>query len=107
MNYAVINASGKQYKVTPGLIVEVDKIDGEKDSSIDFSEVLLLGDEKNVVIGTPFVKGAVVRGTILDQMKGEKIRVAKFKAKSRYHRTKGFRASLTKIKITEIKEGKN
>lgn len=103
MNYAVIKASGKQYKVTPGLILEIDKIEGESGSSISFSEVLLTADDKAVVVGTPIVKGAVVTAKIVEQTMGDKVRVAKFKAKSKYRRATGFRAKLTKIEILAIK----
>lgn len=107
MDFAVIKASGKQYKVAPGFILEVDKIDGDKDSVLEFNEVLLAGDSKSTLVGEPFVKGVKVKAKIVEQIKGDKIRVAKFKAKSRYHRTRGFRASLTRIQITDITGGKN
>lgn len=107
MNFAVIKAAGKQYKVAPGLVLEIDKIEGEKDSQVEFSEVLLMSDEKAVSVGSPTVKGALVRATIVEQIKGEKVRVAKFKAKARFRRTSGFRALLTKIRITDIIGGKN
>ncbi len=103
MNYAVIKASGKQYKVTPGLVLEVDKIEGENGSSISFDQVLLTADDKAVVVGKPTVKGAVVTAKILEQTMGDKVRVAKFKAKSKYRRATGFRSKLTKIEIVSIK----
>jgi large subunit ribosomal protein L21 len=107
MNYAVIKASGKQYKVTPGLILDIDKIEGEKDKLLTFSEVLLTGGDDKVSIGTPLVNGATVTAKIIDQIRGEKVRVAKFKAKARYRRVTGFRANLTKIEIKDIKGGKS
>jgi large subunit ribosomal protein L21 len=107
MNYAVIKASGKQYKVTPGLILDVDKIEGEKDKLLTFSEVLLTGDGEKVSVGTPLVAGASVTAKIVDQVRGDKVRVAKFKAKARYRRVTGFRANLTKIEIKDIKGGKS
>lgn len=103
MNYAVIKASGKQYKVTPGLVLEVDKIEGENGSSISFDQVLLTADDKAVVVGKPNVKGAVVTAKIIEQTMGDKVRVAKFKAKSKYRRATGFRSKLTKIEILTIK----
>lgn len=106
MNFAVIKAAGKQYKVVPGMILEIDKIEGEKDKKIAFEEVLLLGDEKSTVVGTPTIKNASVTAKILDQIQGDKVRVAKFKAKARFRRVAGFRAQLTKVEITEIKGGK-
>ena len=106
MNFAVIKAAGKQYKVTPGLVLEVDKIEGENGKSISFEEVLLTGDGDKVVVGAPIIKGALVTAKIVAQTQGEKVRVAKFKAKSKYRRATGFRAKLTKIEITGIKGGK-
>ena len=107
MNFAVIKASGKQYKVAPGDVLQIDKIKGESGSNVEFDEVLLVGDDKSTTIGLPMVKGAIVKAKILDQIKGEKVRVAKFKAKARYRRVMGFRAELTKIQITDILGGKN
>lgn len=105
MNFAVIKAAGKQYKVTPGQILEIDKIEGEEGKSLSFDEVLLSYDKENALIGTPFVKGASVSAKIVAQIKGDKVRVAKFKAKVRYRRANGFRSQLTKIEITSIKGG--
>lgn len=106
MNYAIIKAAGKQYKVTPGLVLEIDKIEGEKGKSVSFDEVLLTGSDGSVAVGTPVVKGASVTAKIVDHVQGDKVRVAKFKAKARYRRVAGFRAKLTKIEITGIKGGK-
>lgn len=105
MNFAVIKASGKQYKVTPGLVLEIDKIEGESGKSISFEDVLLAGDEKTTLVGTPNVKGASVTAKIVEQTLGDKVRIAKFKAKARFRRTTGFRAKLTKIEIVSIKGG--
>lgn len=106
MNFAVIKASGKQYKVTPGLVLEIDKIEGENGKSLSFEEVLLTSDGEKVVVGAPLVKGAVVTAKIVEQTQGDKVRVAKFRAKSKYRRATGFRSKLTKIEITGIKGGK-
>lgn len=106
MDFAVIKASGKQYRVTPGLVFDIDKVSGEKGSNLTFPDVLLIGDNKDILVGTPLVNGALVTAKIVDQIKGEKVRVAKFKAKARYRRTTGFRAHLTKVEITGIKGGK-
>jgi large subunit ribosomal protein L21 len=105
MNYAVIKASGKQYKVSNGLVLSVDKIEGEKGKDISFAEVLLLGDDTSTVIGKPVIKNALVTAKIVEQIKGDKVRVAKFKAKARFRRATGFRSQLTKIEITGIKGG--
>jgi len=102
MKYAVIKTGGKQYKVAEGDELEVDKIEGKKGQTVDFKEVLLLVDGKKVKVGQPLVEGAKVKAKILTQLKGKKIRVATYKAKSRYRRVKGFRPRLTKIKVEKI-----
>lgn len=107
MNYAVIKASGKQYKVSPGSIIEIDKIEGENGKNISFDQVLLASDGEKIEVGTPYVKGASVTAKILEQEKGDKVRVAKFRAKSKYRRVTGFRSRLTKVEITNIKGGKS
>lgn len=102
MKYAVIESGGKQYKVSEGDVIEVDKVSGEKDQKIIFDKVLLLVADGAVLIGKPILPDVKVEGTILEQKKGEKIRVAKFKAKSRHRRVMGFRSQLTSIKIEKI-----
>ena len=82
--YAVVKIGGSQYKVAEGDEIAVDKIDGEKGKSLNFEEVLLFVDEKRVTIGQPLVKNAKIKAEIVDQFKGKKIRVATYKAKSRY-----------------------
>ena len=107
MNFAVIKASGKQYKVTTGAILDIDKIVGEKGEEITFPDVLLIQDEKNIIVGNPVIKDAKVLAEIVDQVKGEKVRVGKFKAKSKYRRVTGFRSQLTTIEIKSVQGGKN
>jgi large subunit ribosomal protein L21 len=101
MNYAVIKTGGKQYKVQEGDIIEIDKIVG-KDGKFTFEEVLLLVNDGKVTVGKPFIVGEKVEGKILEDIKGIKVRVSKFKSKVRYRRTTGFRASLTKVQIEKI-----
>jgi large subunit ribosomal protein L21 len=106
MNFAVIKASGKQYKVSPGSMIEVDRIEGESGKTISFEEVLLTSSDDNVVVGMPYIKGASVTAKIVEQLRGGKVRVAKFRAKSKYRRVTGFRPSITKLEIVGIKGGK-
>jgi large subunit ribosomal protein L21 len=101
MNYAVIKTGGKQYKVAEGDIIEIDRIAG-KDGKISFEEVLLLVNDKKVTVGKPFILGEKVEGKILEDLRGVKVRVSKFKSKVRYRRTAGFRAALTKVQIEKI-----
>jgi len=102
MKYAVIKTGGKQYKVNEGDELLIEKIEAKEGDSLTLDQVLLLVDEKKVKVGQPLVKEAKVKVKILAQTKGEKIRVAKFRAKSRYRKVKGHRQRLTKIKIVKI-----
>lgn len=102
MNYAIIDLKGHQIKVSPGEEVEIDRLEGKNGDKIKIEKVLLLNNGKEISVGTPFVKKAVVKATILEHFQGKKIRVATFKAKSRYRRVKGFRPQLTKIKIDNV-----
>ena len=105
MKFAVIQTGGKQYLAKPGDILDLEKLAGKPKTTIKFKEVLLIVDNKKVSIGQPLVKGALVTAKILEQKKGPKIRVATFKAKSRYRRLKGHRQHLTQVKIEKISLG--
>ena len=99
MKYAVIAISGSQYKVEENQIITVDKLDPSIKST---PEVLLTVDGDKVKVGNPTVKDASVEFENVRDYQGEKLRVSTFKAKSRYRKTKGFRAQLTDIKITKL-----
>ncbi len=105
MEYAIIKAGGKQYRVSAGDTLEIDRLDGDKDKSVSFDDVLLWVSGADVKIGKPVLSGVKVTGKILEQTKGDKIRVSKFKAKARYRRTTGFRAYLSKVLIEKIEGG--
>ncbi|TSC54307.1 MAG: large subunit ribosomal protein L21 [Microgenomates group bacterium LiPW_16] len=100
--YAVIKVGGKQYRVSEGEILEIDKIEKKPGEKIELDQVLLLVDKAEVQIGQPLLSGAKVTAKVLDQIKGKKIRIARYKAKVRYRRVKGFRPQLTKIIIEKI-----
>ena len=102
MNYAVVKTGGKQYKISVGDVIEIDRLPQKKEEEVIFKEVLLASIDGKVEIGKPNLSDVIVSATILDQIRGEKVRVAKFKAKSRYRRSTGFRAELSKIKIEKI-----
>jgi len=102
MSYAVVIISGKQYLVTPGQEIIVDKIEGKAKDKLSFKEVLLKFDGDKVDLGRPQVKGAVVTAEIVEQFKDKKIRISKFKSKSRYRRVTGHRQQKTRLKIVKI-----
>ncbi|MFH1601838.1 MAG: 50S ribosomal protein L21 [Candidatus Shapirobacteria bacterium] len=109
MKQAVIDFLGHQYLVKETQTIEVDKYSGKKGDKIEIEKVLLIfdnQDKKKVVLGAPLLKSAKVEAEIIDQVKGEKIYVRRYRAKSRYRKLKGFRPSLTKLKITKISYGK-
>lgn len=102
MEYVIIKTGGKQYKVSSGDVLEVDRLTGEKDSKVVFDEVLLKVTDDSVKIGNPFLKGVKVEAKLIEQTKGDKIRVSKFKSKVRYRRVAGFRSSLSKVLVEKI-----
>ncbi len=103
--FAVIQTGGKQYKVSEGGLLSIEKIKGEysKGDKISFDKVLLVDDGKNTTIGTPFITGAKVDAEIVEIGRARKILVVKYKQKSRYLRRNGHRQPFFKVKILSIK----
>src|SRR5258705_11275556 len=101
MEYAVIRTGGKQYRVEPGSLIRVEKIDGDVGTAVEFNEVLLAGGDA-VRIGTPLVEGAIVRGEIVAHARDKKVLIFKKKRRKNYRRRRGHRQSLTTVKVTEI-----
>ena len=101
--YAVIKAGGKQYRVSPGDVIEIEKIEANAGEMVEFSEVLMVWDStKDYKIGVPLIEGARVRGEVLRQVKGKKIIVFKFRRRKGYRRKRGHRQKYTAVKIKEI-----
>jgi large subunit ribosomal protein L21 len=100
--YAVIETGGKQYRVSVGDVVSVEKLDQEPGTNVTFDRVLLVGGDGTTKVGTPTVEGASVVATIEEQYRGEKLYIFKFKPKKRYRRKTGHRQSLTRLAITAI-----
>lgn len=101
MEYVVFETGGKQYRVKVGDIIEIDQINGSN-GSISFDKILLQVTLGEVKIGKPYLQGVSLSAKILGNFRGEKIRVARFKAKSRYRRVRGFRSAKTRIQIEKI-----
>lgn len=99
---AVIKTGGKQYIVSPGQKIKIEKLDKKEGSEITFDEVLVLEKGKKVEIGTPLIEGAKVTGKVLSQGKAKKVIVFKYKSKKRYKRKKGHRQPFTEVEITKI-----
>lgn len=106
MKYVVVQTGGKQYKVSEGDILEIERVSTDKDKSFQLDKVLLYSDGGAAKVGMPFVSGVTVEAVVLEHVRGEKIKVAKFKAKARYRRITGHRQELSKVKIDKIFEGK-
>jgi large subunit ribosomal protein L21 len=102
MAYAVIQTGGKQYRVESGNEIEVEKLDVEPGAALEISEVLLVSDGGNLHVGAPFVDGATVKATVVDQFKDDKVIAFKFRRRKGYHRTVGHRRRLTTLKIESI-----
>lgn len=100
--YAVIKTGGKQYRVEPGDVVTIERLDGDAGDAINFGEVLLVGDDAETRIGQPVVDGASVSGTIVEQGRTRKVIVFKFRRRKNYKRKNGHRQQFTRVKIDQI-----
>lgn len=101
--YAVIETGGKQYRVEPGDVVDVERLtETGDDGSVEFDRVLLVGDDDGVRVGTPVVDGASVKASLVRETRGPKIRVFKYKRRKGYRRTKGHRQELHRVRIDDI-----
>ncbi|MCL5432974.1 MAG: 50S ribosomal protein L21 [Patescibacteria group bacterium] len=101
MKYVVFKTGGKQYKVSENDVIDVERLDHDS-NDLSFSEVLLYVEDGKVKIGKPFIPGFSVKAEVVKDLKGDKIRVSKFKSKVRYRRVTGHRQSLTKVLIKKI-----
>ncbi len=102
MEYAIVKTGGKQYKVAKDSVIEVERLSYKPGEKFLLEEVLLHVAEGKIKLGKPKVNGVQVKATVLEHLKGEKLRVSKFKAKSKYRRVTGHRQYLTKVKILDI-----
>ncbi len=102
--YAVIRSGGKQYRVSQGGRLRVEKLEGEVGSSVTLDDVLMVGEEGNVKIGAPCVDGARVTGTIIAQGRGPKLTVFKMKRRNGYRRKYGHRQDYTEIRVDQIQD---
>ena len=101
--YAIVQARGRQVKVTPGAVIEVDGTPGEAGSPFTFEQVLLVEKEAgDIVAGAPYVAGAKVVGVVDGEARGPKIRVFKKKRRKGFRKTRGHRSVFTRVRITEI-----
>lgn len=104
MEYAIIETGGKQYKVQPGNILNVERL--EEGSDVTFDKILLYVNGEEIEVGKPYVSGLSVKAKKVADVKGEKIHVVKFKAKAKYRRAAGHRQSLSQVEILSIGKAK-
>lgn len=100
--YAVIKTGGKQYRVEKGDVISVEKLDLEAGDSVSFEEVLLISDGRNITVGKPSIKGASVEAEVVENGKGKKVIIFKYKSKKDYRKKQGHRQPYTKVEIKEI-----
>jgi large subunit ribosomal protein L21 len=100
--YAVIKTGGKQYRVQPGDLLVVEKLDGEPGANVAFGDVLMLGDGETVTLGAPVVDGASVEATLIETRKGEKVKIFKKIRRQGYRRTRGHRQFESVLRVTSI-----
>jgi len=101
--YAIIATGGKQYKVAPGEVLQIEKLTAEVGSSVEFDQVLMIAEGDNIQIGTPYLKGTKVIGEVSEQGRGDKINIIKFRRRKHYMRRQGHRQYFTAVKVKEIK----
>jgi large subunit ribosomal protein L21 len=100
--YAVVKTGGKQYRVSPGDTIEVEKLPHEVGDAVELDQVLLVVSGSGAKIGQPLVEGAKVKATVTRQAKGRKVIIFKYRSSSRYRRKKGHRQYYTRLRVDEI-----
>ncbi|HDH02468.1 MAG TPA: 50S ribosomal protein L21 [Nitrospirae bacterium] len=103
--YAIIETGGKQYRVSAGQVINVDRIDANPGAPLSIDRVLFLSKEGTTVTGTPYIEGATVKASVVETAKNRKVIVFKMKPRKGYRRLRGHRQYFTKIKIDDIVYG--
>ncbi|XOV90360.1 MAG: 50S ribosomal protein L21 [Pseudomonadota bacterium] len=103
--YAVIKSGGKQHRVEPGEVVKLEKLNVEVGSTVDFNEVMMIGEGENITIGTPFVEGGKVTAEVMANGRARKVNIVKMRRRKHYRRQAGHRQAFTQVKIKEISGG--
>ncbi|MEI8297423.1 MAG: 50S ribosomal protein L21 [Pseudomonadota bacterium] len=100
--FAVIQTGGKQYRVSEGSVLRIEKLPADAGATVEFGEVLLVGEGDSVKLGKPFIDGAKVTATIQSHGKAAKVRIVKFRRRKHYLRQKNHRQQFTEVKVTGI-----
>jgi large subunit ribosomal protein L21 len=101
--YSIIESGGRQYRAEEGHSFSVERLPYEVGDEVEFDNVLLIANDEQVAVGAPYLPGATVRATIVEQYRGKKILVWKYKPKNRYRRRAGHRQYYTRLRIDEIR----
>ena len=101
-SFAVVQTGGKQYRVQPGDVLDVERLLVDVGSPVDLSDVRLIAGDGEVLVGSPQVEGAVVRAQVVEHLRGPKLVVFKYKPKTRYRRKTGHRQELTRLQIEDL-----
>lgn len=104
--YAIVETGGKQYRVTEGDVITVERLKAEAGEEVAFDKVLVLGEGGEISVGTPYVEAAQVFGKVVEHGKGEKVIIFKYKSKKDYRKKQGHRQPYTMIEITGVGTGK-
>jgi large subunit ribosomal protein L21 len=102
MMFAVFSSGGKQHRVSEGEVVRLERLDVEPGGEVVFDKVLMVGEGAEVAVGAPFLEGRAIRGEVVKQTRGRKIRVIKFRRRKNYLRRAGHRQYYTDVRITSI-----
>jgi len=100
--YAIVNINGVQTRVTPDEVIDVPRLSGDPGATLEFAEVLLVGNDDSISVGQPFIKGAKAPVEVLEHLRGPKLRIFKFKRRREYRRRRGHRDELTRLRVTGI-----
>lgn len=100
--YAVIETGGKQYRVQEGDVITIEKLDAEAGKKVEFDKVLVLSDDNGLKVGTPYLEGAKVVGKVVENGKGQKIVIFKYKNKKDYRKKQGHRQPYTMVEINDL-----
>lgn len=100
--YAIIRTGGRQYRAEVGRTLDVDRLPYEVNHQFQISDVLLVGDDDNTVIGTPLVEGATVQATVVEQLRAKKVIVFKYRQRTNFRRKRGHRQYYTRVRIDAI-----
>jgi large subunit ribosomal protein L21 len=102
MAYAIIRSGGKQYRVSPGETIAVEKLEAASGNKVTFTDVVFFADGDTITAGNPVIAGVNVTGEVIEQFKDKKVVAYKYKRRKGYHRTVGHRRQLTRVKIKSI-----